>query len=47
MIKLSSKNNYKTKLTNSYLGGGVKYTVSILYSEIKLSNIKSNKVIVD
>ncbi len=24
MIKLSSKNNYKTKLTNSYLGRGDK-----------------------
>ena len=42
MIKLSNK----TKLTNSYLGGGVKYS-NILYSEINLSNIKSNKVIVD
>ena len=24
MIKLSNRNNYKTKLTNSYLGGGGK-----------------------
>ncbi len=46
MIKLNNKNNYKTKLTNSYLEG-VKCTASILYSEIKLSNIKSNKVMVD
>ena len=46
MIKLSSKNNYKAKLTNSYLGGGVKYS-NIFYLKVKLSNIKTNKVIVD
>ena len=39
MIKLSSKNNYKAKLTNSYLGGGVKYS-NIIYPKIKLSNKK-------
>ena len=40
MIKLSSKNIYKTKLTNSYLGGGgVKYS-NIIYPKTKLSNKK-------
>ena len=38
MIKLSNKNIYKTKLTNSYLRG-VKYS-NILYPKIKLSNKK-------
>ena len=46
MIKSSNRNNYKTKLTNSYLGGGVKYS-NIFYLKVKLSYIKSNKVIVD
>ena len=50
MNMLNIVNNVKFKnicsLTKSYLGGGVKYS-NILYSELKLSNIKTNKVIVD
>ena len=41
-----SKGDKMKKLTNSYLGGGIKYS-NILYSEINLFYIKSNKVIVD